>query len=102
MAPKRKKKIRNAKIPDGLSELIDEAIARCFSNNEEIKKVRITASNIDGVDYQFPLQGIVSFPRQDPEIFAAKIKENVPENQILAILVTFGKVKIPKSATFWL
>ena len=86
MAPKRKKKIRNAKIPDGLSELIDEAIARCFSNNEEIKKVRITASNIDGVDYQFPLQGIVSFPRQDPEIFAAKIKENVPENQILAKL----------------
>ena len=57
MAPKKRKKIKNAKIPDGLSELIDEAIAKCFSNNEEIKKVRIIASNIDGVPMQITREG---------------------------------------------
>ena len=83
MPPKKGKKIKNEKIPDGLSELINEAIAKCFLNSEATKIARITASKIDGVDYQFPIRGLLSFPRQDPEILATKIKENIPENQLL-------------------
>ena len=70
MPPKKGKKIKNEKIPDGLSELINEAIAKCFLSSEATKIVRVRASKIDGVDYQFPIRGLLSFPRQDPEILA--------------------------------
>mgnify|MGYP001168439037 CR=1 FL=1 len=94
MPPKKGKKMKNEKIPEGLTELINEAIAKCFLNCEATKIVRITASKIDGVDYQFPIGGLVSFPRQDPEILATKIKENIPENQLL------DKLELSDNKTF--
>ena len=83
MPPKKGKKIKNERIPEGLSKLINEAIAKCFLDSEATKIVKITASKIDGVDYQFPIRGLLSSPSQDPEILATKIKENIPENQLL-------------------
>ena len=68
-------------IPNVIEDLFKTALLATFPQYPKTKKfLKICRSEFDGADYQFIVNNIASFMRQDSYDVAAKIIENVPNN----------------------
>ena len=88
MAPKRKVPKSPPKIPDGLEDLIKKAISEAFPllPINIAKEIKLSASKLGGIDYQFFIKHIVTHSRLEPIEVTEKISEKVSENNLIKSL----------------
>ena len=75
---------KEKQIPNVIEDLFKTALLATFPKYPKTKKfLKICRSEFDGVDYQFIVNNIASFMRQDSFDVAARIIDNIPNNSFI-------------------
>ena len=80
MPPKKKIPKQQQVVPEGLEELIKAGISTAFPDiSNAAGCILVTPSKIDDLDYQFNIRPL----KKDPNDIITKIRETIPDNDII-------------------
>ena len=95
MAPKKKKQKIDDKVPEELKDLIKNAASAALPEKPEVaQNIKVVASKIDNIDFQFIIRPIATSLQMECSAVLNKIKENLQENQMI------HKIEISENGSF--